>query len=299
MAEAWEEAARAMRDAYRERGHLRASVVLRSAQIEVARHTASVTFDIKEGPQSRVVEIKYKGLPPTYDPSRAAQVRTGEPFRTTAVEDTSRALVRALGREGYLFARVEGESALSADGSDVRVLFRVEPGPRVRVGQVIVRGLKRTDEEVVRANLVVREGSILDPEALFESQRNLVLLGIFRNVAVKLISPEVEETTKDVVVEVRERPRIAGELGGGYSLAEGPRLVGDLVYPNIFGTGMSLSGRMKVNYVGASAQVLSGGDFDAGGTVAASTASTSAATSRWRIRASMRCCRRRSAPDWT
>ncbi len=261
--EAWEEAARAMRDAYRQRGHLRADVVLQSAQINVARHTATVTFDITEGPQSRVVEIKYKGLPIGFDPSGAAQVRTGQPFRTSAVEDTRRALERALAREGYLFARVDGENALSADGREARVSFQVEPGPRVRVGHVIVRGAKRTHEDVIRANLVVREGRVLDPEALFESQRNLVLLGTFRTVAVKLISPEVVEPTKDVVIEVRERPRIAGELGGGYSLADGPRLVGDLAYPNLFGTGTSLSGRMKVNYIGASAQVLSSERFDA------------------------------------
>ena len=260
--EAWEEAARAMRDAYRQRGHLRANVVLQSAQIDVGRNTATVTFDIFEGPQSRVVEIKYKGLPIGFDPSSAAQVRTGRPFRASTVEDTSRSLERALAREGYLFARVDGENAVSADGRDARVLFQVEPGPRVRVGRVIVRGAKRTNEDIIRANLVVREGRILDPEALFESQRNLVLLGTFRTVAVKLISPEVVESSKDVVVEVRERPRIAGELGGGYSLAEGPRLVGDLVYPNLFGTGMSLSGRMKVNYIGASTQVLSGEKFD-------------------------------------
>jgi outer membrane protein insertion porin family len=236
--------------------------VLQSARIDVARHTAAVTFDIFEGPQSRVVELKYKGLPIGFNPSSAAQVRIGKPFRTNAVEDTRRALERALGREGYLFARVDGESSLSVDGRDARVFFRVEPGPRVRVGQVIVRGTKRTDEGVIRANLVVREGSVLDPEALFESQRNLVLLGLFRNVAVKLISPEVVEATKDVVVEVRERPRMAGEIGGGYSLVDGPRLMGDLVYPNIFGSGMSLSGRMKVNYMGASAQVLSDERFD-------------------------------------
>ncbi len=260
--EAWEEAARAMREAYRERGHMRATVVLKSAQIDVDRHTATVTFDLFEGPESRVVELKYKGLPVGFDPSRAAQVRTGQPFRTGAVDDTARSLERALGREGYLFARVEGESSLSADGRDARVFFRVDPGPRVRVDQVIVRGAKRTDEDVIRANLVVKEGSVLDPEALFESQRNLVLLGIFRNVAVKLISPEVVESTKDVVVEVRERPRIAGEIGGGYSLVDGPRLVGDLLYPNISGTGMSLSGRMKVNYMGASAQVISNEKFD-------------------------------------
>jgi outer membrane protein assembly factor BamA len=130
------------------------------------------------------------------------------------------------------------------------------------VGKIIVRGLSRTDEAMVRANLVVREGEVLDPEELFESQRNLVLLGIFRNVAVRMISPDAVEEAKDVVVEVRERPRVSGALSGGFSLVDGPRLVGEATVPNLRGVGTSLTGRLKLNYLGASPLVLSGTTLD-------------------------------------
>jgi outer membrane protein insertion porin family len=252
VAEAYEEAARTMRAAYQERGYLSARVSLAEVRVELDARAADVEFQVDEGPRTLVREVRYVGLPAAFDPSRAAEIRVGEPFRVTAVEDTGRSLTRALGRVGYLFARVEGESSIESDGRDARVLFRVAPGPRVRVGKVIVRGLSRTDEEMIRANLVVREGSVLDPEALFESQRNLVLLGIFRNVAVRMISPDTVEDAKDVVVEVRERARVSGELAGGFSLVDGPRVVGEAVIPNLGGVGTSLAGRLKLNYLGAS-----------------------------------------------
>ena len=57
------------------------------------------------------------------------------------------------------------------------------------MGQVVLRGLARTDESLVRANLKLVPGQPLDPEELFESQRELLLLGLFRTVSVRLISP--------------------------------------------------------------------------------------------------------------
>ncbi|MBX5482726.1 MAG: BamA/TamA family outer membrane protein [Myxococcaceae bacterium] len=257
VAEAYAEAARAMRDAYREQGFLSAQVSVPAVRIDVNDGTAEVTFKIVEGPQAVVREIKYRGLPPGFDPSKAILLKVGEPFRASGVDESRRALIRALGREGYLFARVEPSSSVSPDGKNANVFFGVDAGPHVKVGEVIVRGLRRSNEAMVRANVLLRPGDVMDPEKLFESQRNLVLLGIFKSVAVRLLEPEQVEATKDVVIDVKERPRLSGELSGGYSLVDGPRLVGDLSYPNLWGSATSLTARAKINYVGASALILS------------------------------------------
>ncbi len=255
--DAYAEAARVMRDAYRERGYLSADVQVEGPTIFSDR-TAEAAFRVKEGPQAIVRDIRYAGLPDGFDPRRYPVLKVGDPFRFSGVEETLRELSRGLGRSGYLFARVEGESSVSKEGTDAFVTLKVEHGPRVRVGKIVVNGTDRTQESMVRANLVMRQGGVLDPEALFESQRNLVRLGVFRNVAVRLMRPDEVEESKDVLVDVRERPRLAGEVGGGYSLVDGVRAVGDFAYPNLGGRGTSLSGRLKVNYVGSSALVASG-----------------------------------------
>jgi outer membrane protein assembly factor BamA len=77
-------------------------------------------------------------------------------------------------------------------------------------------------------------------------------------VGVRLISPEVSEPVKDVVVDLKERPRMLAEVGGGYFLVDGPRVVGDVTFPNLGGRGTTVSGRGKINYVGASAPAASG-----------------------------------------
>lgn len=253
---AYRDAAEAMTGAYRERGYLAAKVSLAEVAVDVEARTAQVRFQVDEGPRAVVREVTFRGGPEGFDVREGKSLTVGGPFSYAVLEQARLDLARALGRRGYLFARIEPDAQVSSTGTDVRVVLRMEPGPQVRVGKVLIQGLHRTVDRVVRANVKVREGEVLDPEDLFDTQRNLVLLGIFRTVAVRLLGPDTVEPMKDVVVEVVERPRMSGEIGGGYFLAEGPRLVVDASYPNLGGLAINTSARAKVYYAGASAQVL-------------------------------------------
>jgi len=246
--EAYLDAAENMTQLYRDRGFLDAKVNLAAFDVDIEQRTAQVRFEIVEGVQTIVREIAHAGVPPGIQLSNDPQLKIGSGLSGSAVERTRSLISRDLARKGYLFARVTEATTVSADRKDAHVLFRVEAGPQVHVGKIIIQGLNRTDEHVVRANLQIHSGSILDPEDLFESQRNLAALGIFRNVGVKLIEPDVMEPSKDVVVELKERPLLNGNLLLGYSLVEGPSIGVDALYPNLFGGGVNLSGRFRLNY---------------------------------------------------
>lgn len=247
--EAYLDAAENMTQLYRDRGFLDAKVTLSALDLDVGDESARVSFQIVEGVQRVIRSISYAGVPPgvvlTADPRLA--IVSG--LSASAVDQTRSMISRVLGRKGYLFARVTDSATVSADLKDVQLLFTIVPGPAVHVGKIIVQGLNRTHEEVVRANLEIHSGDLLDPEKLFDSQRNLALLGIFRTAGVKLIDPDVAEPTKDVVVELRERSLLDGNVLFGYSLVDGPTVGVDGLYPNLLGRGLNLSGRFKVNYV--------------------------------------------------
>ncbi len=250
--EAWRDAAESMTEAYRERGFLAARVRFTRLRVNVARRTAVAVFDVDEGKQKRVGEVRIEGGPQGFDGQRLVPVKRGEPLNLDAVERGRQALATELGRKGYLFARVDADPRPAGEVMDI--VYKLEPGPRVTVGRILIRGAERTHEEVVRATVRLEEDEVVDPEKLFESQRRLALLNIFRQVTVRLDKPDVPEASKDVVVEVRERPRLEGEVAGGYFLAEGPRLVLDLTRPNVDKRGLNLSARLKLNYAGWSAQ---------------------------------------------
>jgi outer membrane protein insertion porin family len=250
--EAYRAGAEALQATYRDEGFLGARVELTLLDWDVAAHRAQVRFRVQEGVQTRVQSVVFEGLPTGFAPPPLGPLTPGAPLSARTMEQVRLELLRRLGRASYLFARVDMVPELLEGGRDARVVVRAQPGPAVRVGQVVIRGLQRTDERLVRHNLVVRPGRPLDPEEVYASQANLLALGIFRQVSVTLLNPDAEEPVKDVLVEARERPLLSGSGGFGYSTVDGPRVVGDLVFPNLFGQAINFTARAKVNYVGLS-----------------------------------------------
>ncbi|HZI14389.1 MAG TPA: BamA/TamA family outer membrane protein, partial [Myxococcus sp.] len=256
--EAWLEAVDAMNEAYRERGYLSAVVAFRGLTVDVAARTAVADFDVEEGPQARVEAVVFEGVPRGLMLLRVnTMVRKGLPLSFEVVEQARQELERALAQQGYLFARVTTQTNVTEEGTQAVVLFRADAGPQVRVGKILVQGLSRADPDLILANLALEEGQPLALDELLEGQRRLARLGLFRQVDVALADPTRREATKDVLVTVQERPRLDGQVSGGYFLVDGPRVTLDTAYHNLDGLGLSLLARGKVNYAGWSAEALS------------------------------------------
>jgi outer membrane protein insertion porin family len=277
--EAYRAGADALQATYRDDGFLTARVELTVLDWDAESHQAQVRFRVQEGVQTRVQSVTFEGLPEGFAAPPPAPLTPGTPLSARASEALRLELLRSLGRASYLFARVDILPEMVDGGRNAKVVVRTQSGPAVRVGQVVVRGLQRTDEKLVRRNLVVRSGQPLDPEEVYASQANLLALGIFRQVSVTLLNPDAEEPVKDVLVEARERALLSGSGGLGYSTVDGPRIVGDLVFPNLFGEAINFTARGKINYVGLSLlplqdfapagelQGLNGIDFNFNGTL--------------------------------
>jgi outer membrane protein insertion porin family len=124
----------------------------------------------------------------------------------------------------------------------------VDEGPQVRIGRVVVTGNRRTRDDVVRGALDVREGELYEPEAVARSQAALLRLGVFRSVSLRLQEPEVPHATKDLAIELSERPYASLTQGVGFSIANGPRAAIEYTRPNVLGRALEFSARGKVNY---------------------------------------------------
>jgi len=252
---AYLEAAKAMGRLYRERGYAKALVQLVS--VDFAKAGAAVRFGVVEGPQTRMRSVSFADGPPGFPEVNAGAISAGEPLSERRLEGWVQGLERELVRRGYHYGTVTPEVALAENETRADVKFVVSKGPQVTVGKVLVRGNQRTFESVVRSQLDFTEGEPLDPEKLYTSQRNLLGLGIFRSADVRILAPETRDAVKDIIVEVRERQRISGEAGLGYYLAEGPRGVVDVEFPNLAGRAINLQARVKINMFAASGLALS------------------------------------------
>ena len=131
-------------------------------------------------------------------------------------------LLRYYHKEGYLQAQVYPvclgrEGGIPPDHPELdcrdellyglhleRVGFQVDHRSLTRVGGILLRGQLQTQEEIIRRELLLKEGAPLGSEALFLSQANLRSLGIFEGVSIESIAGREGFGQASVVVTVEE-----------------------------------------------------------------------------------------------
>ncbi|HEX9051616.1 MAG TPA: POTRA domain-containing protein, partial [Anaeromyxobacter sp.] len=249
-AEAWDRAAERLVDGYRADGFLECVYLGSSAVLDARRGTVRVVLRFREGPRTAVESISFEGNTAVSLPelARSTRLAPGDPLAFERVEETRSAIQRGYLSRGYLYARVEAREDVDPERHVAAVRFVVTEGPRVKIGRIVVTGNRRTLGAVVRDALTVKEGAIYDPEAFAASQASLLRLGVFRSVSLRIQDPEVPQDTKDVAVDLSERPRATLTQGLGFSIANGPRAFLEWAQPNLLGRALEFTALGKVNY---------------------------------------------------
>lgn len=169
----------------------------------------SISYQVYDDP---VVEGLLSGLP----------VRRGDPFSTRRLEAARDTLTRRLLDAGYYHAEVFRSSFIANDAPySARVGFEVDPGPRVRVGEILVEGNSQLDDASVIRLLPFSTGQLFRPRLIEEGQRNLYSVDLIRNATVQPVvtSPEALDTIVPVTVQVLEGDVHRVRTAAGWSTA--------------------------------------------------------------------------------
>jgi outer membrane protein assembly complex protein YaeT len=247
---AWDRAAQRLVDEWRAQGFLEAVYLGASVTLDARARAAEVRLRFREGPRTHIESISFEGnsVVSLAELAREARVLPGASLAYDKVEETRAAILRVYLARGHIYARVEAREAHDRERHLATVRFVVEEGPQVRIGRIVVTGNRRTRESVVRRALSVAEGEVYDAEDVARSQAALLRLGVFRSVGLRVQDPEAPQQTKDLAVEVAERPWATLSQGLGFSIANGPRAFVEYTQPNVLGRALELSARGKVNY---------------------------------------------------
>jgi outer membrane protein assembly complex protein YaeT len=246
----WDKAAERLVDELRGEGYLEAAYLGTQVVLDQPSRGLELTLRLREGPRTDVEAVVIEGNQALALEALAPAVplRPGEPLAWAKVEEGRSALIRRYAARGHVFARVDVREQLDPSRHRATLRYVIEEGPQVHVGRILVTGNRRTREGLIRANLRLAEGQVYDPEAASRSQTALLDTGVFRSVTLRLEDPEAPRETKDLVVEVAERPYATLTQALGFSIADGPRAQLEYARPNVLGRAMELTLRGKVNY---------------------------------------------------
>ncbi|MFP4687022.1 MAG: outer membrane protein assembly factor BamA [bacterium] len=214
----------AIQNWYYARGHM-------DVQVDVRRLSApgegiAVHFKIDEGPIYQLGEIKFSGNDLFEDRKLRAKipVRSGDVFNREAFIEGLQTIEHAYRDRGYYNASVFSPDRFQLLKDSQRRIIDVEvdiqEGQPFYVERIEIYGNQRTYDKVIRREINLAAGELLDGQQLRDAQRRLRNLGFFEGVEFN-VDPGTNDNTKIIRVSVEEGPTGQLQFGGGYSSSMG------------------------------------------------------------------------------
>lgn len=224
---------------YLDRGYINFSVESTQVAITPDKKDIYITINVKEGDVYKLEKVKLAGnlVVPPEQLIKLVSVGPGEIFSRKNATETQKAIQDRLGDEGYAFANVNMVPEINEAKKTVDVTFAVDPGKRVYVRNINMKGNKTTRDEVLRREMRQMESSWASSSKIERSKVRLERLGYFESVNVE--TPPVPGTADkiDVNYTVVEKPSGNLSAGVGYSQVQGVILNANIAQDNVFGSG--------------------------------------------------------------
>ena len=152
---------------------------------------------------------------------RNAAVQEGDVFSVEAVDDTEELIRGWLQEHSYAWVSVESEIVAYPEEHAVDVVFRVEPGPPCKFGQVSIQGSEHVPEPMIRDELEMAPGRPFKASVLGDTRRNLFGLGTYSMVTVAPIHQPDSPAVVPVQVDLTETRFRRLRLGQGMGVESG------------------------------------------------------------------------------
>jgi outer membrane protein assembly factor BamA len=231
-------AAAAVKAGYAESRHLAAEVG--PARLRDALGRLEIELPVQEGPAATIAAMQVQGSSLSEAETAAVLgLQIGSAYDELAALAAGQRL-----REHYLelgYARVRILPDAAVVGSDVEISYRVDEGPRLRVGAIEIDGATRTRRGLILKNVDLKPGDPLDPRRLASTERKLRDLALFRRATLSF----TDEDPVTLHVTVEEQPLLRAGYQARYNADDGASGEVEAEAPNLAGTGLTLGGRYR------------------------------------------------------
>ncbi len=205
---------------------------------------------VQPGPAFQFGQARVAPLTP--DTTLPPGFAVGEPARSGLVQDAVAAGIKGWRDAGHAKAATADESIV-ADHATNRLAANItlNPGPRLRFGDLRIEGAERMRESRIRAIAGLPVGRVFDPDDLERSAERLRRTGVFKSISLTedetITDPDLLGITATLVEEKRRRYSFGAELAS----LDGVTLSGEWIHRNLFGGAERLTVDGEVTNIGA------------------------------------------------
>ena len=223
---------------YRDRGYLKFSI--ESSQISLSRDKKSIfiTYNLNEGEKYTINDVDVIGEIPFEEEVYIEIVNSlnDQTYSQAQITSIEEFFVNVLGNRGYAFAEVKGDTEITDDSNEVKLIFTVIPGNKTYTRKILFTGNDVTQDHVLRREMRQFEGAWTSDNSIEAGKVRLERLGYFKEVNVETIPVVGTEDQIDIVYSVDEET--TGSVGGNIGYSDFGLMLGfNLQEQNFLGSG--------------------------------------------------------------
>ncbi len=209
-----------------------------------------VIFDVDPGDQSEIADVLLRGnaVAQTSELMAAVPVQPSEALSYSRAQLGAQKIRQLYAERGFLEASVEPEF-IELGGERVRLVYNIIEGSRAVISAIEINGTTKTSDGWVRHYLAFKEGEVLTPEKIRQTQRDLYATNAFREVNIRTEPIAGDGTAHRVLIILTEAKPLLFVYGLGYSTDNGgsPRGSLEITNTNLGGSLDSLSLRARAS----------------------------------------------------
>ena len=217
------------------------------AELSPKKDHFTVTYVVEEGRQYNLGEVSLSNEIEGLDKAQLQSfvtVKPGDRFDITALDYIADQITQLAAVKGYNAVKVYPDLEQNPDTQLVDVNFVIAKADRVFVNKINITGNVKTEEDVIRREMQVAEGDLLNQELLTKSEANVRDLDFFETVEVDAV-PTENAGRYDINLEVQEKSTASIGFDIGYSTMD--KMFGQVSFleKNLLGAGKILSAKVR------------------------------------------------------
>jgi len=226
---------------YLNNGYIDASVNPPLVSLTPDRQWLKIDIPIEEGEYFEFGAIEFSGDIefPIKELEDAANITTGEAFKSDNFRKAIQNIETIYGDLGYAFAKVDPATRIDKEKHVVNINFIIKKGELAHIGRITVKGNTKTRDRIVRREMALVEGEMYNGTKINKSKENIQRLGFFEVVALNA-KARPETNLVDIEIEVEEKPTGSFTFGGGYSSVDHLMGMANVSHRNFLGYGYQL-----------------------------------------------------------
>lgn len=226
---------------YLDRGYLRFNIDSSQVAVSPDKTAVYVTLNVTEGEQYKISDINFVGDLIGQDEfiRSILPLQKDQLYNGALVTYTEENIARLLARFGYANSKVRTIPNINDDTKEVALTISVDPGKRVYVRRIDVKGNANTRDEVIRRELRQMEGAWLSNDSLELSKERLQRLMYIEKVDFATAPVPGVDDLVDVGFTIKEQPSGSFNAGVSYGSFQGLSFQIGVEQNNFMGSGNS------------------------------------------------------------